>query len=273
MPVTVRTFATPTEAAAALASDHSARFIAGGTLVMRALNEGDVSIATIVRLEDREIGQIRASGARITIGAGVTLAQILRERDLTFLHGPTRVIGGPAVRTTATVGGNLFAPAPYGDLAVALLALDATVSVMSGYGTRDMALEEFLAGRERASGAIVLSVSCDRPANPESFRFCKVARVKPKGVSVLSIAAVVPAVGGRVSNARIAYGAMAPTAIRGKAAERALEGRMLDESGVAAAVAAAAEGTAPATDAIASAWYRREVVGVHLRRLLLGRDA
>ena len=62
-------------------------------------------------------------------------------------------------------------------------------------------------------------------------------------------------------------------AIRAKAAERALEGRTLDEAGVAAAVAAAAEGTSPATDAIASAWYRREVVGVHLRRLLLGLEA
>jgi xanthine dehydrogenase small subunit len=272
MPVVVKTFATPAEASSALASDRSARFIGGGTLVMRALNEGDVGISTIVRLEERALSQIRTMGARVTIGAGVTLNQILRERDLAFLHAPARSIGGPAVRTMATVGGNLFAPSPYGDLTVALLALDATVSVMSGYGARDIALEEFLAGRDRATGAIVLGVSCDRPPNPEAFRYRKVARVKPKGVSVLSIAAIVPAVGGRVSRARIAYGAMAPTAIRAKAAERALEGRTLDESGVAAAVAAAAEGTSPATDAIASAWYRREVVGVHLRRLLLGRD-
>jgi CO/xanthine dehydrogenase FAD-binding subunit len=176
------------------------------------------------------------------------------------------------VRTNATVGGNLFAPAPYGDLAVALLALDATVSVMSGYGARDMALEEFLASRDRTPGALVLSVTCDRPSSPEAFRFRKVARVKPKGVSVLSIAVSLSAVGGRVSGPRIAYGAMAPTAIRAKAAERALEGKTLDEPGVAAAVAAAAEGTSPANDAIASAWYRREVVGVHLRRLLLGQD-
>src|SRR6185437_7659864 len=213
-----------------------------------------------VRLEERALSQIRTIGARVTIGAGATLAQILRDRDLAFLHAPARSIGGPAVRTTATVGGNLFAPSPYGDLAVALLALDATVSVMSGYGARDMPLEEFLAGR-------------DRPPNPDSFRYRKAARVKPKGVSVLSIAAYVPAVGGRVSGARIAYGAMAPTAIRAKAAARALEGRTLDEGGVAAAIAAAAAGTQPATDAVASAWYRREVVGVHLRRLLLGREA
>jgi xanthine dehydrogenase small subunit len=272
MPVVVRTFDTPLEAAAALSSDRSARFIAGGTLVMRALNEGDVSVATIVRLQDPALAQIRASGARVTIGAGVTLSQILRERDLSFLHAPARLIGGPAVRTAATVGGNLFAPPPYGDLAVALLALGATLLVMSGYGARDMALEEFLASRDRSPGAIVLSVSCDRPSSAETFRFRKVARVKPKGVSVLSIAASLPTVGGRVSGACIAYGAMAPTAIRAKAAERALDGKTLDESGVAAAVAAAAEGTLPATDAIASAWYRREVVGVHLRRLLLGHD-
>jgi CO/xanthine dehydrogenase FAD-binding subunit len=273
MPVVVKTFATPAEAAAALSSDRSARFLAGGTLVMRALNEGDVGISTIVRLEERALSQIRTMGAHVTIGAGATLTQILRERDLAFLHAPARSIGGPAVRTMATVGGNLFAPSPYGDLTVALLALGATVSVMSGYGARDIALEEFLAGRDRAAGSIVLSVSCDRPGSLDSFRYRKVARVKPKGVSVLSIAASVPTVGGRVSGARIAYGAMAPTAIRAKAAERALEGRALDESGVATAVPAAAEGTSPATDAIASAWYRREVVGVHLRRLLLGREA
>ena len=90
---------------------------------------------------------------------------------------------------------------------------------------------------------------------------------------MISIAAHVPNVGGRVSGARIAYGAMAPTAIRAKAAERALEGRTLDASGIAAAVAAAAEGTSPANNSLASSWYRREVVGVHLRRLLLGQDA
>ena len=89
---------------------------------------------------------------------------------------------------------------------------------------------------------------------------------------MISLAVHLPNVGGRVSGARIAYGALAPTAIRAKSAERALEGRTLDESAIAAAVAVAAEGTSPPTDAIASTWYRREVVGVHLRRLLLGQE-
>ncbi len=127
MPVTVKTFASSGEAARRLSSDRGARFLGGGTLVMRALNEGDISISTVVRATDRRspasTWRVRAS----TLGAGVTLARILAERDLAFLHAPARSIGGPAVRNMGTVGGNLFAPAPYGDFTAALLALDATV--------------------------------------------------------------------------------------------------------------------------------------------------
>src|ERR1700746_391381 len=94
MPVTVKTFASPGEAPAALSSDRGARYLGGGTLVMRALNEGDISISTIVRANDHELRRIDAAGARITIGAGVTFAKILAERDLSFLHAAARSIGG-----------------------------------------------------------------------------------------------------------------------------------------------------------------------------------
>jgi CO/xanthine dehydrogenase FAD-binding subunit len=63
---------------------------------------------------------------------------------------------------------------------------------------------------------------------------------------------------------------MAPTPIRVPAVERALEGRSLDATGIASALAATTEGLEPPTDALASAWYRREVAPIHLRRLLLG---
>jgi CO/xanthine dehydrogenase FAD-binding subunit len=270
MPVTVKTFATLGEAASALQSDRAARFLAGGTLVMRAINEGDVSIATVVRSTDRGFAEIRPAGARITLGAGVTMGQILANRELDFLHPVARAVGGPAIRSMATVGGNLFAPSPYGDFTAALLALDATVAMQGGYSGRETPLEEFLGGRERASG-IVASLTFNRP-NPEAFGFRKVARVKPKGISVLSIATHLPINGGRIAGARVAYGAMAPTPIRAKSVERALEGRALDESSITSAVAVAAEGAHPATDAIASAWYRREMVAVHLRRLLSGAE-
>jgi len=272
MPVTVKTFASSGEAAAALSSDRGARYLGGGTLVMRALNEGDVSISTVVRVTDRALTRIDVSGARVVIGAGVTLARVLAERDLAFLHPPARSIGGPAVRNMGTVGGNLFAPSPYGDFTVALLALDATLSVQGGFGVRDVPIEEFLQSRERQSGALVLSVSCQRPASADAFRYRKIARIKPKGGSVITLAAHLPISGGRITGARVALGSMAPTQMRAKAAERALEGRSLDASTMAAAAAAVAEGSAPADNALASAWYRREIVGVHLRRLLAGQE-
>src|ERR1700752_4931939 len=192
MPVTVKTFTSSSEAAAAWSSDRSARYLGGGTLVMRALNEGDVSISTVVRATDQALSRIDVASARITLGAGVTFARILAERDLGFLHAPARSIGGPAVRNMGTVGGNLFAPSPYGDFTVALLALDATVSVQGGFGARDVPIEEFLQSRERRAGTLVLSVSCQKPASSEAFRYRKIARIKPKGGAVITLAALLP---------------------------------------------------------------------------------
>ena len=271
MPVTVKTFATSGEAAAALSSDRGARYLGGGTLVMRALNEGDISISTIVRASDHALTRIDAVGPRVTIGAGVTFAKILGERDLAFLHAPARSIGGPAVRNMGTVGGNLFAGHPYGDFTVALLALDATIAVQSGLGARELPIEEFLQSRERQAG-LVLSVSCQKPASAGAFRYRKIARIKPKGGSVITLAAHLPMSGGRIVGARVALGSMAATQIRAKAVERALEGRPLDASTISAAAALATEGTSASDNALGSAWYRREIVGVHLRRLLSAQE-
>ncbi len=120
--------------------------------------------------------------------------------------------------------------------------------------------------RGRDASRIVRAVSVPRPQDPSAFRFLKVSRVKPKGIAVMSIAAHLPRSGG----ARVAFGNMGPTPLRAKGVERALEGARLDEAGIGRALAAACEGLQPATDAIASEWYRREVAPVHLKRLLLG---
>jgi CO/xanthine dehydrogenase FAD-binding subunit len=265
--VQVKTFARLAEAAGALSSERGARFLGGGTLLMRAVNEADPAIQTIVRTTDSGLSHIAVSSGRIELGAGATMAAILAERELTFLHPAARSVGGPAIRQAATVGGNLFAPSPYGDLATALLALDATVMLAGGFGQREVPLDEFLGRRERES-ALVAALAFKRPPSG-AFRFVKVSRSHPKGVSVLSIAAQLPSASGRVAGARIAYGAMGPTPLRAKSAERALEGRALDAAGIAPALAAAPEGTNPTDDPIASAWWRREILPVHLRRLLL----
>lgn len=259
------------EAASLLAGDRAARLMSGGTIVMRDVNEGRLADGLVVRIADPAYRRLGGSGGRVELGAGASMSAILASRDLAWLHAPARAIGGPAVRNMATVGGNLFAETPYGDFTAALLALDAQVMVLTGYGSpRAVGLEEFLANRGRSGQGLVTAVQFNRPQNPADFRFRKVSRVKPKGLAVLSIAAHLPASGGRISNARIAYGAMGPTPIRAKGVERALEGKALDAAAITAAKAAALEGARPATDAIASEWYRREVLPVHLGRLLAG---
>ncbi|OIM88606.1 oxidoreductase, partial [Bradyrhizobium elkanii] len=192
MPITVKTFTNTHDAAAALSSDRSARYLGGGTLVMRALNEGDISISTVVRASDHAMTRIDATGSRITLGAGVTFARVLADRDLAFLHAPARSIGGPAVRNMGTVGGNLFAPVPYGDFTVAMLALDATVSVQGGLGGRDIPIEEFLQSRDRQAGSLVLAISFARPGSTEAFRYRKIARIKPKAARWSRSAAHLP---------------------------------------------------------------------------------
>jgi CO/xanthine dehydrogenase FAD-binding subunit len=260
MPLALKSYPTLAEAGSAL-KDAGARYLGGGTLVVRAANEGDISLSTFVRSTDPALSAIGIEGDKATIGASVTMAQIVRHPGLSAIAKPAKVVGGPAVRNMATLGGNLFAPAPYGDFAVALLALDTTVHTTSG----DLGIEDFLSLRD---GKVVASVSFAVPS-AEKFRFVKISRIKPKGVSVLSIAALIEADAGKVKNARIALGCMADRPIRAKAAEKALVGVTLTEEGVASAVAAVGEGTKPITDAIASAWYRAEVLPVHFRRLLL----
>lgn len=263
MALALQTFSTVKDANAALKSQGS-RYLGGGTLVVRAANEGDVSVSSLVRLTDPSLSTIAVAGGKARIGASVTMAAIARHPDLAPLARAARAVGGPAIRNMATVGGNLFAPTPYGDFTVSLLALDATVSTDHG----ELPIEEFLASRYNSRG-IVTAVSFAIPAQG-SFRFLKISRVKPKGVSVLSIAAVVEqAVDGAVSSARIALGCMADRPLRAIAAEKALLGKELTRDGIAPALAVARDGTSPATDPIASAWYRNEVLPVHLGRLLL----
>jgi CO/xanthine dehydrogenase FAD-binding subunit len=272
MAIEFRTATTFSDAAGLIAGDRTARLLSGGTLIMRDINEGRLTDGLILRLVDPAYRQITLSG-RVELGAGVTMAAILKRRELAYLHGPAQAIGGPAVRNMASIGGNLFAESPYGDFTVALLALDAQVMVMQGFGApRAVPLEEFLAGRARGGQGLVTAVQFAAPQNAADFRFRKVSRVKPKGLAVLSMAAHLPMSGGRVNGARIAYGAMGPVPIRAKAVERALEGKALDTAAITAARAAAAEGIRPVTDAIASEWYRREVLPVHLARLLSGQD-
>ena len=73
-----------------------------------------------------------------------------------------------------------------------------------------------------------------------------------------------------MTRARIAYGSVAPYPLRGKRAEAALEGKALSREVIESCEAAAREEISPISDVRASETYRRDVVGVMIRRMLEG---
>jgi len=257
--ITVETFNTHREASSAL--NDRTRFLAGGTLLMRDVNYAVPGIEHIVRSLE-PLRTIRSEGGSVFIGAAATMLDVINARETAFLAPVARAVGGPAIRNMATVGGNLFAPSPFGDFTTALLALDATIHFADG---RHEEIETFLAQRD--SGRRIVTAISVVPPLSGSFLFSKISRTKPKGPAILSIAVRLPSGG---QEARVAFGAMGPTPLRAKAAEAALSRTRIDEQGIAPVIAVATEGLAPADDALASQWYRRQVAPVHLKRLLLG---
>ena len=213
--------------------------LAGGTHVMPRLRPTD----SLVSLRRAGLAGIEQSGDDVRIGAATTLARVGRE--LPFLRAAIESIASPTIRNLATVGGNLFVPQPHGDLAVCLLALDARVSVIDGDGAREVGVLE-------ATG-LVTAVSFKVP---ERWFYTKAMRRKQNSASIVTVAS---------DGARIALGGVAPRPVRALAAEEALA-----RGDVREAAERSVEAADPFDDAFASAWYRRRVLPVHVRRALLG---
>jgi carbon-monoxide dehydrogenase medium subunit len=228
--------------------------VGGGTVVMPRVNTGAVPVNHLISLRHAGLGGIRVDGDAVEIGAATTLAEVGAHDGLRFLHPVIRSIASPPVRNLATVGGNLLVPQPHGDLAVALLALDATLDVVSAGGTRTIPVSEPVEQHE-----VITSVRFGLPKG--TWRYRKAMRRKHNSASIVTVAAVLG------DDVRIALGGVAAKPVRARAAERILA---TDPQAVPEAAEAAREGIEPFDDAYASAWYRTRVLPVHVRRALLG---
>ena len=243
-----------------------ATVLGGGTSLMPALNDRASAPTELVSLRRVGLTGVRVEGATLRLGATTTLAQVERDEQTAFLAPVVRSIASVPVRGLATVAGNLYAAQPYGDLGVALAALDARAVVLDPTGSRELPVTAVAGERH----ALVTEVVVDVPA-PGTFHYLKAARRRYNSASIVTVAAVVEQTDGVVAAARVALGGVARHVVRATAVEAALLGRPLDQATVAAAAQAGLGELDPADDAYASAWYRARVFPVHLRRALLGR--
>jgi CO/xanthine dehydrogenase FAD-binding subunit len=271
--VTVATYFQPRSLAEALglldAHGPELLVIAGGTVAMPLINDG-ISMPTLAMgLRWAGLDGIERRRDELHIGAMTTITQLLEQDELPMLSEAARRTAGWAVRNMGTIGGNLFTPPPGGDIATALLALDARVALASSRAVRSLPLESFytgfmtnaLAPDELVTGLVV-------PIEPGRTSFVKFGRRHDNTPAVVTVAVHATLDGDHVSACRIALGSAGPHPIRSLAAEAAIIRRAIDEEAIAAASSAAAETCQPVTDALASDWYRRRMVGLFVGRAL-----
>jgi CO/xanthine dehydrogenase FAD-binding subunit len=245
--------------------------MAGGTVVMPLVNEGLSLPERVMSLRAAGLGGIMVADAMLRIGATATLTQLLGQDAVPLLREAVAHTASWAVRNMATVGGNLFTPPPGGDVAVALLALDARVRIAGPGGERSIPIGDFHTGfMATALGPDELLVGIDVPTAARETAFIKLGRRTANTPAVVTVAVALRREAGRVAEARIALGAAGPHPIRAFSAEAAIIGSTLDEAALEAAAAAATAECRPFTDAVASEWYRRRMVGVVVRRALEG---
>jgi CO/xanthine dehydrogenase FAD-binding subunit len=256
------------EAAVGLLQD-GRMLLGGGTSLMARLNDYASPPTELVSLRHAGLAGIEVAGSSVTLGAATTLSALQRDDRVSYLADVVRTIASPPVRSLATVGGNLFVPQPHGDLAVALLALDAELDLLHPGGASTQSLEQFLTEPVRGD-RLVVRVRFAEPA-PAAFRFLKAARRRLNSAAIATIAARIQLEGHRVVAIRVALGGLAPSVVRAHHVEAALIGSLLDDAGLARAGQEGLADISPSDDAYASAWYRTRVFPVHLRRALLGR--
>ena len=245
-----------------------AAFLAGGTLVMPVVNTEVCPWNTLVSARQLGLNTIEMHGNVARIGAAITLTALGHDERLSILRPVVESIASPLIRNLATVGGNLFAPQPYGDLAVALLALDATAEIAGSDGERHAGVGQVLSAGV-GPGEIITRIVFALP-DPGTFFYTKAMRRKLNSAAIVTVAAVVEQEAGKVARARVALGGAGPRPIRAPNVEEALIGKPLTVESVTTASNLALMDAAPFTDAYASAWYRARVLPVHIRRAILG---
>ncbi|MBL0748778.1 FAD binding domain-containing protein [Nocardioides sp. G10] len=272
VPTRIDGFARPADLAEALAllAEHpEATVVAGSTdwgVEVNLRGRRASHVVAVDRLP--ELRQLSVGDA-IEIGAALTLSEVEAGLggSVPLLEQVWPLFASRLIRNGATIGGNLGTASPIGDLAPALLALEATLVLASAGGDREVALADYFTGyREtvRRPGELIRSVRIPTPlASHTTFR--KISKRRLDDISSVAVGAALDVVDGTVVRARIGLGGVAATPIRALATEAALEGRVWSRATVEeAATVMATEGT-PIDDQRASAAYRSAMLGNALR--------
>ena len=216
-----------------------------------------------------ELTAITEDKEQITIGAGATYAAAMPTLIAAYpaLKAYLARLGSRQIRSLGTIGGNIGTASPIGDMPPVLLALEASLRLVSSRGGRDLPLEEFFLGYRKTALApdeVIQSLSMPRLWPGEVFFCDKVRKRRDQDISTLAAGYRLRIKNGKVEDVRIGFGGMAAMPKRARHVEAALL-----KEGFAAALAAVPKDFQPIDDWRGSAAYRLQVAANLLRRLEL----
>jgi aerobic carbon-monoxide dehydrogenase medium subunit len=259
------------DAIARLKADDDARAIAGGHSLLPMMKLRLASPGTLIDISGlSELRYVRADGDVLRIGALATHADILSSPLIAgrarVLIDAERVIADPLVRNMGTVGGSVAHADAAEDLAAALVALDAIVTVRGPGGSRDVGLDAFYVGPYTTvleAGEIVTEIRLPRPVAYGAY--LKVER-RTGDWAAAAIGVTFEQQGGALRNVRIGMCAVGPTTLRATNAQAILEGAGADDATLKRAAEAAAAEAEPITDARGSVEFKRGLIRTLLPR-------
>lgn len=265
--------------ALALLADHGgqARVIAGGTDLLVEMQRQLIAPAVLIdvtRIPGLDSIRLGSDGL-IHLGPLATHSQVLasrlcQQRALPLVMACGQV-GSPQVRNRGTIAGNLVTASPANDTITPLWSLGARLTLRSRRGVRTLALDDFFHGVRRtalAADELLTDIAFPPLAASQQGIFLKSGLRRAQAIAIVNVAVILSLDGNIVQQARLTLGSVAPTIIRAKAAEAALEGRELNDDTIEQSAALAAEAASPISDIRAPAAYRRRMVAVYVRRAL-----
>lgn len=268
------------EAVALAGSVQGARFFAGGTDLLVQVRNGLAQPTIYIDLKHiAGLTGISLDAKGLRLGAATSAAVICENTDVRQLWPglveATGLIGSTQIQGRGSVGGNLCNSSPAADSVCALIVNEAHCVIagpaVNGYvSERTVPVEQFCTGVGRNvldPGEILVALSLPRPQPRTADAYLRLTPRTEMDIAVVGAAVriTLDAAGVCVA-ARVAIGAVAPTAILVPEAAAALVGSRLDDAALTRAGAAASAAARPISDKRGSADYRRKIAAVLTRR-------
>ena len=257
------------------AAEGRAQIISGGTDLLVQMRSVDRDPRTIVDIKKlAETNRLEIGDNEIYIGAAVCSALMNENAALkAILPGLLEagdLIGSTQIQGRATICGNLCNASPAGDSIPAMIAVGAVCDIANASGGRTLPVEEFVTGvgtNALEPGEFLLGLKIPRPAANSKDAYLRFIPRTEMDIAVAGCGvSVTIEEDGTCSAARVAIGAVAPTALLVPAAADALIGTKMDEAALQAAGEACTAASSPISDKRGTVEYRRKVIAVLCRR-------